>query len=155
QRGPLPRHGGDMSKLLPLVARILLGLVFLVFGSNKLIHFLTLPPMPGPAGDFMGALLGSGFFFYLLGTVETASGVLLLAGRYVPLALAMLAGPIVSILVFHITLAPVGLPIATLALACELYLAWAYRESFAGILKADARPGPAAKASADVSAKAV
>ena len=62
-----------MSKL-PLIARILLGLVFTVFGSNKFLNFIPIPAMPEAAGAFMGSLAKAGFFFPLLATVETASG---------------------------------------------------------------------------------
>ena len=128
-----------MSKL-PMIARILLGLVFTVFGANKIIHFLPMPPMEGAAGDLMGGLMKSGFFFPLLGAVETVAGLLLLSGRYVPLGLAMLAGPVVGILAFHVTLAMAGLPVALVCLLLEVYLAYAYRDSFAGVLNAKAAP---------------
>ena len=119
-----------MSKL-PMIARILLGLVFAVFGANKILHFFAPPPMPGPAGDFATAMLASHFFFPLLGVTETLGGLMLLSGRFVALGLALLAGPILGIFAFHAVLAPQGMPVAIVCLAVELYLAYSYRGAFA------------------------
>ena len=128
-----------MSKL-PMIARILLGLVFTVFGANKFLHFIPNPPMEGAAGDFMGGMVKSGFFIPLLAAVELVGGLLLLVGRYVPLGLTLLAGPVVGILAFHVTLAMAGLPVALVVLLLEVYLAYAYRGAFSGVLNPAASP---------------
>ena len=74
-----------------VIARVLLGLVFTVFGLNGFLHFFPNLPVPGLAGQFMGALLGSHYYVIAFGT-ELIGGVLLLSNRYVPLALTIL-GP--------------------------------------------------------------
>ena len=48
-------------QILPVTARIVLGLIFFVFGLNGFLHFLPQPPMTGPAGAFVGALASSGY----------------------------------------------------------------------------------------------
>src|ERR1700682_4097382 len=83
--------------------RVLLGLVFTVFGLNAFLHFFPNPPVPGLAGQFMGALLGSHYYVIAFGT-ELIGGALLLSNRYVPLALTMLGPVIVNILSFHMFL---------------------------------------------------
>jgi len=119
----------------PTVARIFLGLVFTVFGLNFFLHFLPMPPAPPRAAAFAGALFASGYLFPLLKSIEVVAGVLLLSGRLVPLALAVLAPIVVNIVGFHLFLAPGGLPIPLAVLAAELYLAWTYREAFAPMLR--------------------
>ncbi|HEY8375502.1 MAG TPA: DoxX family membrane protein [Nannocystis sp.] len=130
-----------MTQVLPTVARCMLGLVFLVFGLNGFFHFLSMPPPPeGPAGAFLGGLVAAGYMFPLIKGTEVVAGALLLAGRFVPLALVLLAPVIVNIVAYHLFLAPGGYLMLALILGLELYLAWAYRESFAGVLRANAQP---------------
>lgn len=129
-----------MTRHLPTVARVLLGLVFLVFGLNGFLQFMPTPPVPARAGEFLGALGATGYMFPLIKGTEVIAGALLLGGRFVPLALVLLAPVIVNIVVFHLVLAPGAFGMLAVILGLELYLAWAYRESFAGVLRADARP---------------
>jgi putative oxidoreductase len=129
-----------MSRKIPVAARILLGLVMTVFGLNFFLHFLPQPPLEGPAGAFIGALFASGYVLLIVKVVEVVAGLLLLAGRFVPFALALLAPIVVNIVAFHAVLAPAGLVLPLVVLALELYLAWAYRGAFAPMLQADAQP---------------
>src|SRR6478752_7776635 len=93
------------------IARYLAGVIFLVFGLNGFLHFIPLPPPTGVAGQFMGALFVS-HYLTLIFALQVIGAVLLLANRYVPLALAMLAPVFVNILCFHELLASSGLPLA-------------------------------------------
>lgn len=132
-----------MNSLLhrvPTVARILLGLVFFVFGLNGFLHFIPQPPMEGPPADFVGALVASGFVMLIVKGVETVAGLMLLTDRFVPLALALLAPIVVAIVGFHLVLAPAGAPMALFVLALEIYLARAYRSAFAPMLAARVTP---------------
>jgi uncharacterized membrane protein YphA (DoxX/SURF4 family) len=95
-----------MTRIAPTVARILLGLVFLVFGLNYFVPFLPTPPMEGPAAAFAGALFATGYMFPLIKGIEVLAGALLLAGRFVPLALLLLAPIVVNIAAFHVFLTP-------------------------------------------------
>ena len=63
---------------LTQIARIVLGLIFTVFGLNGFFNFMPAPAFPEPAGAFLGALAGTGYFFPFLKITETACGVLLL-----------------------------------------------------------------------------
>jgi uncharacterized membrane protein YphA (DoxX/SURF4 family) len=129
-----------MKSKLILAARILLGLIFFVFGLNFFLHFLPQPPMAGPAGAFAGAMFATGYLFILVKVVEVVSGLLLLAGRFVPLALALLAPIVVNIVFFHLFLAPAGILVPLVVLALELFLAWSYRNVYRPMLAARTVP---------------
>jgi putative oxidoreductase len=92
-------------KIAALIARILLGLIFVFFGLNGFLQFLTGPLPPGLAGQFIGALMQSHYVLFV-SAVQVISGVLLLVNRYVPLALVLSAAEIANILAFHIFMAP-------------------------------------------------
>jgi len=136
-----------ISRHAPTVTRILLGLVFFVFGLNGFLQFLPQPPLPDRASAFMGALASTGYMFVVIKGTEVVAGLLLLLNRLVPLALLLLAPIVVNIIAFHTFLAPPN-PVTFLVLAAELYLAWAYRDSFRPVLAARAQPTPSASAEA-------
>jgi len=121
-------------KIATIIARILLGLVFTVFGSNAFLHFIPMPPMSGPAGAFMGAMMDTGYV-KVVGFCQVAGGLILLIGRYIPLGLTLLGPVIVNILCFHIFMNHQGLPLALVVAALALFLLWRHRANFAGLLK--------------------
>jgi uncharacterized membrane protein YphA (DoxX/SURF4 family) len=129
-----------MTSKLTIGARVLLGLVFFVFGLNGFLHFLPQPPMSGPPAEFAGALIATGYMWPLLKGTEVISGALLLSGRFVPLALTFLAPVVVNIVLFHAFLAPSGLGIPLVVLALEVFLAWSYRSAYRPMLRASASP---------------
>ncbi|MCA9579111.1 MAG: DoxX family protein [Polyangiales bacterium] len=134
-----------MSKL-PTIARLFLGLAFLVFGLNGFLQFLPMPPVTGAPAAFLGALAATGYMFPLIKGTEVIAGALLLGNRFVPLALALLAPVIVNIVAYHGLLAREGVGLPLLLLALEIFLAYAYRSAFAPMLAARAEPALAAPA---------
>src|SRR5471032_963866 len=114
-----------ITRKFPTVARIGLGLVFATFGLNKLLPFLPQPPISGAPAQFFGALFATGYMIPLIALTEIVAGLMLLSGRFVPLALALLAPVIVNIAGFHVFLAHGGFGLVAILLAVELYLAWA------------------------------
>lgn len=127
-------------QILPVAARLILGLVFFVFGLNGFLHFLPQPPMAGPAGAFVGALASSGYLLSLLSATQVLSGALLLSGFFVPLALTLLAPVIVNIVAFHLFLAPANYVVVGVVLVSEFFLAWSYRAAFTSVLQARTSP---------------
>lgn len=119
------------------VVRILLGLVFFVFGLNGFLHFMPNPPPLPAAGEFFVALIKSGFMLPLIFGAQVIGGALLLIGVAVPFALVILAPIIVSILGFHFFLSPVPqqIVIALVVTALELILAWYHRAAFAPLFR--------------------
>jgi putative oxidoreductase len=127
------------------VARYLLGLMFVVFGANFFLHFLPQPPMSGPPADFATALFQSGYVMQTVKVVEIVAGLMLLSNRFVPLALTLLAPVVVGIVGFHASLAPASGGAAYLALALELFLAYAYRAAYAPLFQPTTAPTVAAQ----------
>jgi hypothetical protein len=122
-------------KILTIIARVLLGLIFVFFGSNGLLHFLPMPPLPqGVTGEFLHSFFASGYV-YVISAFQLIAGLLLLIGKFVPLGLTILAAIIANIWTFHLLMAPAGLPPAVVVTILELFLVWSYRDRFAGILR--------------------
>lgn len=120
-------------KIVTLIVRILLGLIFLVFGANGLHPFLKMPPPPpGLAGQFIMAIAQSHYALVPF-AAQFIGGFLLLVNRYVPLALTILAPVIVNILCFHLFMDPSGLPRAFVVVILWAVLFYHYRQAFAGI----------------------
>jgi uncharacterized membrane protein YphA (DoxX/SURF4 family) len=116
-------------KIIAIIARILLGLMFLVFGLNGFLNFMHAPLPPGLAGTFLTALVAS-HFLYFVSSVQVIAGILLLINQFVPLALALLAPVLYNILAFHITMQPSGLPPGLVASILWLILVWRLRDYF-------------------------
>src|SRR5258708_5493441 len=119
-------------KIAALISRILLGLVFVVFGLNGFLHFLPGQLPSGLAGDFLNALLKSHYDFFV-SALELVGGALLLANRYVVLGLVLLGPVVVNILLFHALLLPSGLSIATAVAILWCVLAFYLRRYLSGI----------------------
>ncbi len=125
-------------KTTSTVARYLLGLMFTVFGLNGFLNFIHQPPPANPlATEFFVAVSASHFaaFFF---AVQVLGGLLLLSGRFVPLALTLLAAVLYNILAFHLTMAPATIAPALVAAVLWVLVFLQYRESFSSIFSAKA-----------------
>ena len=122
-------------KIATVIARVLLGLVFTVFGANIFLHFIPMPEQkPSLATDFAKALMES-HYMYVVGFCQVAGGLILLIGRYIPFGLMLLGPVIVNILCFHIFMNHEGWQLASVVAALALFLLWRHRVNFAGLLK--------------------
>ena len=120
-------------KITVLVCRILLGMMFFIFGLNNILHFIPMPPPSGDALTWIG-ILGAHHWMTFVGVVMTVAGLLLLVNRSVPLALTLLAPIVVNILLYHALLWPHGAAPAIAALVLELVLVAVYFRSFLPLL---------------------
>lgn len=120
-------------KKVALIARLLLGVIFFVFGLNGFLNFLPAQPMPEPAMNFVMGLVGTGYMMPLIKGFEVLAGALLLSGFFVPLALLFLAPIVVNILLFHTILSP-GLAVPLVILALGLIVAYDRKENFKHVL---------------------
>ncbi len=122
-------------KKIPLIARVIMGLIFFVFGLNGFFNFIPMPEvMPEKLVVFTNGLMAAGYFFPLLKGTEVICGALLLAGVFVPLALIVLAPIILNIFLVHVFLAPDGLPMALAIGGLEIYLAF-FAKPYSDVVK--------------------
>jgi len=120
-------------RVLTLIARLLLGLLFLVFGLNGFLNFLNMGPAPtGLAGQFIGALFLS-HYYWAVAAVQIIGGVLLLVNRFVPLGLVLLGPVIVNILLYHLFLNPAGIGLAIFVTILWFIVFYGHRQYFSGI----------------------
>jgi putative oxidoreductase len=123
-------------KIVGTIARYLLGLMFLVFGSNMFLNFIPTGPMPtGVAGQFTAALFAA-HYFYVVGAIMVISAILLLANRFVGLGLTLLGPVLFNILVFHILMNPSGIGAGAFATLLWFLVAWEHRVVFARLFAA-------------------
>jgi uncharacterized membrane protein YphA (DoxX/SURF4 family) len=122
-------------KIAVLIARILLGLIFVVFGLNGFLQFIPPQPIPALAGEFAGLLFKTHYYVVVF-ALQFIGGVLLLIGRYIPLALVILGPILVNILLFHIHMAPSGIGPGLLATVLWFIVFAGVRKAFAGIFAA-------------------
>jgi putative oxidoreductase len=119
-------------KYIVTICRIMLGMIFVVFGLNGFLHFIPAPQYPGVAGQFIEAIFTSHFYVVVFLT-QIVGGLLLLANRYVPLGLLLLGPVIVNILNFHLSMLPRTIPLALLATALWLILFFRMRSAYSGL----------------------
>ena len=119
-------------KAATLIARILVGLVFVVFGSNAFLNFIHAPLPSGLAGQFLGVLFQS-HYVYFIGGVQVLGGVLLLVNRYVPLGITLLGPVIFNILLYHLLLDHMGGSMAIVVAILWAILFYRYRQNFASL----------------------
>lgn len=115
------------------ISRIVLGLIFTLAGVMAFV-MTTPPPLPGLAGTFNDVFVHSHWALFV-GAAQVAIGVLLLANRYVPIALIMLAAFLYNSFAFHITMAPGALPAPLIVLVLWAIIASQYRSSFAALVR--------------------
>jgi uncharacterized membrane protein YphA (DoxX/SURF4 family) len=121
-------------KIVTIIARILLGLVFTVFGSNAFLHFMPMPEMTGYPAQFIGSMAATGYL-PAVAAFQVVGGLLLLIGQFVPLGLTLLGPVVVNIVLYHACMDHKGMPIALVVCALEAFLIWAYRAAFTGIFQ--------------------
>jgi putative oxidoreductase len=126
-------------KITPFIFRILLGLIYTFFGLDYFLHFThSGPPDPTTkAGNFLGALSASGYFFAVLKSLEVIYGLLLLANWFVPLILILLFPISIQILLFNSFLAHSIQPliISIIIIFSNTFLAWSYRHVYAPLFR--------------------
>jgi putative oxidoreductase len=123
-------------KIVTIIARILLALLFLVSGLDKLFHFFPQQPLPpGAAGKFMDALMSTKYLVFI-GLCEAVGGILLIINRFVPLALTILGPVIVNILLTGALMDHRGLVPGMVVTVLWFVVFWWHKAAFAKILEA-------------------
>ena len=123
-------------KIAALIARILLGLVFVVFGANGFLNFLPMPKMPPSTATTFVTILVTTHFALIVSGFQLIGGALLLVNKFVPLGLTLLGPVIVNIFLYHALMDPKGLPLAMIVAVLWGIVFWRHKKAFAGILSA-------------------
>jgi uncharacterized membrane protein YphA (DoxX/SURF4 family) len=123
-----------MNSKLTTALRIIMGLIFVIFGINKFANFMPAPELTESAGSFIGAIIGTGYMWEVMAVIYIIAGLLLLLNKAVPFALLLLAPMVVNIFLFHAILDPAGLAgPSTLVAILQIALMYAYWDRFKGL----------------------
>ena len=126
-------------KHAPTIAGALLGLLFIVFGSNFFLKFIPMPAGPpegSPPALFMAALYPTGYLAFVK-VFEILGGVLVAIPKTRNIGLLVLGPIIINILAFHAFLAGgAGFkdPVVILVTVLAAFLLWSGRRKFLGLL---------------------
>jgi putative oxidoreductase len=120
-------------KIVTLIARILLGVVFLVFGLNGFLQFIPVKTMPTGLALQFGTVLMQSHYFLFVSAFQIIGGALLLINRFVPLGLTILAPIIVNIILFHALMDLSGFPPAIVVAILWCIVAYRDRQYFSGL----------------------
>jgi uncharacterized membrane protein YphA (DoxX/SURF4 family) len=123
-------------KIAIIVVRILMGLMFLFASIVVLFKLMPHPEMKGNAKLFMDGIMATGYFMTLLKTTELVCGLAFVVGRFVPLATVVIFPITLNILLYHVFVAPEGLPVAIPLMLGNLFLAYACRRNYKALLAA-------------------
>ena len=118
-----------------LIVRIILGIILVVFGTNKFLPFLPMGDFGPEMGAFINAIIDTGFLFQLIAIVEIGTGILFLINKYTALAAILLFPSMLIAFLAHLFLNPEGIGAATLVIACNIFLFFSYKEKYMGFLK--------------------
>ncbi|MCO4293323.1 DoxX family protein [Solitalea sp. MAHUQ-68] len=121
-------------KTAVIIVRLLMGLMFLFASVTVLFHLMPQPELHGKVKIFMEGMVASGYLLMLIKITELVCAIAFLSGWYVPLATVVIFPDILNIFLFHLSIEPSGLPVAIALLIGDLFLAYAYRNNYKGLL---------------------
>jgi uncharacterized membrane protein YphA (DoxX/SURF4 family) len=127
-------------KIASTIARYLLGLMFTVFGLNGFLHFLKMPPPSSPLAMQFMTVMSDSHYLMLVFAFQLLAGILLLSGRYIPLALTILAPIIVNIWMYHLTMDPAGIGPGVVATILWILVFLPVRANFVGLFQPKPEP---------------
>jgi len=122
-------------KIVSLIARILLGALFVFGGANHLFNFVPAQPLPpGAAGQFLAGMIGTGYLTFI-GVMEVLGGLLIIIQQFVPFGLTILGPIVVNIFVIEALIMPKAIPVALVMVVLWVLGAWPFRTLFFPILQ--------------------
>jgi len=123
-------------KIAVIVVRILMGLMLVVFGLNKFLHFIPMEMVDGPMKDFMMALIGTGFMMPIVAVIEIVTGLLFLSGKFNTLAATLLFPVMLNAFLAHLFLDPAGIGGSAVLLAMNIFMFYVHKDNFMSLVKA-------------------
>lgn len=119
-----------MNSQFTKIVRIVLGLILVVFGANKLYPFIPLPKPSAAAADFIASLAATGYVLVIIALFEIFIGLLLLIKKWVPFALLLLLPLSLNILLFHLFLDVPSIGTAIVVAALNAVLLYKHRRKY-------------------------
>lgn len=113
-----------------VIVRTLIGLLFLFASITYFLNLFPQPQLNGKMKLFTNGVAASGYMMPLVKTIELLCGLAFVSGRFVPLAVVLIAPIAVNILLIHAFLAPDGLIVAVPLVLGLLFLAFYYRKNY-------------------------
>lgn len=121
-------------KYTTIIFRILLGLLYLVFGLDYFLHFIPYQPMhTGKAAALKDGLMGTGYIYPMMKIIQIIGGISLLANRYAPFFAVVLFPISLNVFLFHTILVPSGWLMGVFLLGPNIFLGYAYRNYYKGM----------------------
>jgi len=121
-------------KNVTTISRILLGFIYLVFGLDYFLHFIPYEPHhTGRVAAFKAALLGTGYFYPMIKSIQIVGGLSLLINQYAPFFAVVLFPISLNVLLYHSVLVPSGWLMGVLLIVPNLFLGYAYRKYYRGM----------------------
>jgi putative oxidoreductase len=121
-------------KKITIIARILLGFIYLVFGLDYFLHFIPYEPHhAGRVAAFKAGLVGVGYFYPMIKSIQIVGGISLLIDQYAPFFAVVLFPISVNVFLYHTILAPSGWLMGVLLIVPNLFLGYAYRNYYSGM----------------------
>jgi putative oxidoreductase len=121
-------------KKATIVSRIILGLIYLVFGLDYFFHFIPYQPNhTGRVAAFKSGLLGVGYFYPMLKSIQIIGGISLLVNRYAPFFAVVLFPISLNVFLYHTILVPSGWFMGVILIVTNLFLGYAYRKYYRGM----------------------
>lgn len=121
-------------RMATIIFRILLGLIYLVFGLDYFLHFIPYQPMhTGAAADLKAGLIGTGYIYPMMKTIQIVGGISLIIDRYAPFSAVVLFPISLNVLLFHTILVPSGWLMGVFLMGPNLFLGYAYRNYYKGM----------------------
>ena len=115
------------------IVRILLALILLTFGLNKVLNFMPFPPMPDEARMFMDALVESGYIMYVVAIIEIVAGVFLFINKHSSFWIIVVFPILLNAFLFHLFLDIAGIPVALFAISLNVYLMIEHFNDYKGL----------------------
>ncbi|HUR09833.1 MAG TPA: hypothetical protein VM012_00605 [Flavitalea sp.] len=121
-------------KKATIISRILLGIIYLVFGLDYFLHFIPYQPNhTGRVAAFKAALMDVGYFYPMIKSIQIAGGLSLITNRYAPFFAVVLFPISLNVFLYHTILVPSGWPMGVLLIVPNLFLGYAYRNYYSGM----------------------
>ena len=122
-------------KTSTIISRVVLGLIYLIFGLDYFLHFIPYQPAhTGAAAALKNGLMAAGYLYPMMKWIQIIGGISLLINRYAPFSAVVLFPISLNVFLFHTILAPSGWFMGVLLLFPNLFLGYAYRLHYSGLL---------------------